>query len=86
MFHMTSTSSNILYGKCIFTHSEAATGRCSFKIDALKNFAVFTKKKHLCWGLFLIKSQAFRPTTLSKRESNTGVLLSMLQKVLRTTI
>ena len=52
MFYMTSTSSNILYGKCIFTHSEAATGRCSFKIDALKNFAVFTKKSICVGSLF----------------------------------
>ena len=55
MFYMTSTSSNILYGKCIFTHSEAATGRCSFKIDALKNFAIFTKKKSICVRVFFNK-------------------------------
>ena len=29
----------------------------------------------LCWGLFLIKLQAFRPVTLLKRDSNTGVFL-----------
>ena len=29
--------------------------------------------KHLCWGLFLIKLQAFRPVTFLKRDSNTGV-------------
>ena len=39
-----------------------------FKIGSIKNFAIFTGK-HLCWGLFLIKFQAFRPA----RDSNTGV-------------
>ena len=38
----------------------------------LKNFTNFTGK-HLCWTLFLIKLQPFRPTTLLKRDSNTGV-------------
>ena len=33
------------------------------KIGALKNFANFTGK-HLCWSLFLIKLQAFRPAKL----------------------
>ena len=31
--------------------------------------------KRLCWSLFFIKLQTFRPVTLKKRESNTGVLL-----------
>ena len=44
----------------------------SFKVGVLKNFANFTGK-HLCWRLFLIKLQAFRPATLLKRDSNTGV-------------
>ena len=50
------------------------------KKDVLKNFANFTGK-HLCWGIFLIKSQVFGEhlwTTASKlylkRDSNTGVL------------
>ena len=29
--------------------------------------------KHLCWGFFLIKLQAFRPATFSKRDSNIAV-------------
>ena len=45
-----------------------------FKIAALKNFAIFAGK-HLGWSLFLIKLQTFRPATLLKRDSNTGVLL-----------
>ena len=38
----------------------------------LKNFAIFTGK-HLFWSLFLIRFQPFRPATLLKRDSNTGV-------------
>ena len=34
--------------------------RCSIKKAVLKNFAIFTGK-HLCWSLFLVKLQAFRP-------------------------
>ena len=41
-----------------------------FKIVVLKNFASFTGR-HLCWSLFLIKLQAWRPATLLKRDSNT---------------
>ena len=41
-------------------------------MSSITNFAIFTRK-HLCWGLFLIKLQAFRPATFLKRDSNTGV-------------
>ena len=37
----------------------------------LLKIANFTGK-HLCWSLFLIKLQAFRPATLLKRDSNTA--------------
>ena len=43
-----------------------------FKIDVLKDFAIFTGK-HLCWSLFLIMFQALRSATLSERDSITGV-------------
>ena len=33
---------------------------CSKKKDVLKNFAIFIEKQ-MCWSLFLIKLQAFRP-------------------------
>ena len=33
--------------------------------------------KHLGWSPFLIKLQAFRPATLSKRDSNTGVPMNI---------
>ena len=48
--------------------------KCSVKKDVLKYFPNFTRK-HLCWSLFLIKFQAFRPTTLLKWDSNTVVFL-----------
>ena len=47
-----------------------------FKIYVLKNVANFTRK-HLYWSLFLINLQAFGPTTLLKRDSNTGVFFSV---------
>ena len=40
--------------------------------------------KILCWSLFLIKMQAFRPTTLFKKCSNTSVFLLNISKLLRT--
>ena len=49
---------------------------------ALKNFLT----KHLCWSLFLIKIQAYSPANLLKRHSNTGVLLIVIAKFLRTAL
>ena len=46
--------------------------RMFFKIGTYKNLANFTGK-HLCWNLFLINLQAWRPTILIKRDPNTGV-------------
>ena len=46
--------------------------------SAPKNFASFTGK-YLCWSLFFTKLQAFRPATLSKRDSYKGVFLSNLR-------
>ena len=43
-----------------------------FKIDVLKDFAIFTGK-HLCWSLFLIMLQALISASLSERDSITGV-------------
>ena len=39
----------------------------------------YSQKKHVCWSLFLIKLQSIRPATLSKRGSNIGVFLWLLQ-------
>ena len=45
-----------------------------YKKAILKNLAIFTEK-HLCWSLFSIKLQVFRPVTLLKIDSDTGVFL-----------
>ena len=46
-----------------------------FKIDDLKNYAIFTEK-HLCGSFFLIMLQARRPATLFKKETPILVLSS----------
>ena len=43
-------------------------------------FAIFTGE-HLCWSLFLIKMQAYKPATLLKRYFNTCVFLWILQNI-----
>ena len=50
--------------------------RYSIKKAVLKNFAILTGK-HLCSSLFPLK--AWRPTTLLKRDSSTGVFLWILR-------
>ena len=47
---------------------------CSVKRGVLKNFENFTWK-YLCWSLFLIKLQTFKPATLLKRDSISDVFL-----------
>ena len=47
-----------------------------------KNFL----RKHQCWSLLLIKIQAYRPANLLKRDSNTGVFLTVIAKFLRAAI
>ena len=49
-----------------------------FKIGVLKNLVNFTGK-HLCSSLFLVKWQAWGPSTLWKRDSNTGAFTGALQ-------
>ena len=51
------------------TFSRSSHWRCSVK-GVLKNLRNFTGK-HLCWSLFLIKFQVFKPLILLKRDSNT---------------
>ena len=48
------------------------------KKAVLKKIAIFLGK-HPCWSLFLTKLQAFRPATLLKIDSNTGVFLCILR-------
>ena len=54
-----------------------------FKIGVLKDFGDFTGK-NLCWSLFLIKLQAWRPSTLLRRDCNTGIFL-WISKIFRNT-
>ena len=54
--------------------SKSSRSQIFLKTGVLKKFANFTGK-HLCWSLFLIKFQVFRPATLIKRDCNTGVFL-----------
>ena len=54
--------------------SRSSHQRYSIKNAVLKNSAIFTGK-HLCWSLFLMNLQAFRPPILLKRDSYTGVFL-----------
>ena len=56
-----------------------------YKKAVIKNFALITGK-HLCWNLFLIVLQAFRPATLLKRDSNAGVFFIINATFLRTSI
>ena len=48
--------------------SKSSRSQMFSEISSNKNFVIFTGK-HLCWGLFLIKLQAFRPATFLKRDS-----------------
>ena len=57
-----------------FTSLQKQSPVLFYKKVVLKYFAIITEK-HLFWGLFLIKLQAFNPTTLLKRNSSTGALL-----------
>ena len=54
------------------------TSQMFFKVSLLWNTPIFTGKQ-LCWTLFLITFQAFRPATLLKSGSNTGVFLWILR-------
>ena len=62
-----------------FAGWEAAV-RMFLKIGVFKNFSIFTGKQ-LCWSVFLIKLQAWRPETLLTRDSNTGSFLWILLNV-----
>ena len=48
------------------------------KKDVFRNFASFTGRQ-LCWSLFLIELQTFRPAALLEIDSNTDVFLCDLQ-------
>ena len=56
---------------------------CSVKKAVLKNFANFTGK-HLCWSLFLITLQVFRPAILLKKILLHWCFPMLFAKFLRT--
>ena len=58
--------------------SRSSHKSCSLKKVVLKNLALFTGK-NLYWSLFWIKLQTWRITASSKRDSNTGIFLWILQ-------
>ena len=66
-----------------WAHDKISCSQMFFKLVVFKNFANFTGK-HLCWSLFLIKLQAFRPAAFLKRDSNTGVFLWSLRNFYNT--
>ena len=68
----------------IYKKGRSSHWRCSVKKGVLKNFVNFTGK-HLCWSLFLIKLQAFRPAILLKK-TPTQVFCCEIAKILRTPI
>ena len=47
---------------------------CAIKKAALKNLAILLEE-YLCWSVFLINFQAYKPKTLLQGDSNTGVFL-----------
>ena len=60
------------------TYKQKQPPEALYKKTVLKNFAISTGK-HVCLSLFLINLQAFRPASLLKRDSNTGLFLSILR-------
>ena len=47
-----------------------------FKVGVLKMFVFFTTKRSVLESPFLVKLQSWGPSTLIRRESNTGLILS----------
>ena len=67
----------------VFNFQKQSFADVIHKIGALENFSNFTGK-HLSRSLFLIKLQAWRPATLLKRDSDTGVFLWNLRNFYNT--
>ena len=77
---------NEAFSKLILTKSlqNTSRGRSSssqmiFKIDALRDFAVFTENTFEGRSLFLVTLQAGRSATLLERDSNAGIFLRILR-------
>ena len=60
----------------MFSRSRSSRSQIFFKIGVLKNFAIFTEKR-VCWSLFSIKLQAWRPAILIKRDHNRCFLVNI---------
>ena len=60
-----------------FQSYRSSPSRMFFKIGVLKNFPIFIGK-HLCCSLFLNKLQTFRPVTFLRRDSSTGIFLTIM--------
>ena len=54
-----------MFPSCRYQSIDFKSNRCQtfFKIGVLKNLAIFIRKR-VCWGLFLIKLEAWGPATL----------------------
>ena len=57
----------------VFRFTRSSRSQMFFKTGLLKNIAIFTVRVFFCWSLFPIMWKAWRPVTLLKRDSNTGV-------------
>ena len=82
-FSITQASFYFYFLTLLGSNNKSSRSQMFFKQGVLINFAIFTRKHHLCWSLFLIKLQAWRPVTLLKRLQNKGFSMNIL-KFLRT--
>ena len=60
--------------KVLLLNFKSSRSQMFFKIDVLKNLAMFTEE-HLCWSYFLIQLQGWRTTILLQRDSSTNAFL-----------
>ena len=60
--------------KALSLNFKSSRSQMFFKIDVLKNLAMFTGK-HLCWSYFLIQLQGWRTAIVLQRDSNTSAFL-----------
>ena len=67
-----------------FLKDRSRRSQMYFRLGTLKDFPMFTEK-YLCWSLFLINIQAWRPATLLKRDSNICVFLWNFRNFLQGT-
>ena len=60
--------------------------RCSLKKTVIKNFAIFTGLKHLCWSLFSNKNACLKACNFIKKTLQHRWFLDSTAKFLRTAI